>query len=363
MPETLRSDQFVQVGRTKSKSPHFAPTLLTFPIKTVGPVDALVDLGVSQQNKSFGVIESIYINNGKNPSDLRVVISVTNQVIIAPPFSTGTYLVDASEGSSVSLTSLGGATENGSVTFYNYQVQPYVYYTYGLFNGNITVGAVFGSTAIGLAPTKAPVFTSGIDGAGLTRPFLVNATGASVCTDVTSANVALQFDQTLADTAPNAAINAQVTISFLRMQNGKNVAPNTGPAQSGDQSLPSTQLAQYDDVATSGAVENQFSSLRIMADRSLIVQSRATGAPTVAAIASTIASVLLLAVNLNRKGAIIYNDTSNIVYIKFGAAASNASFTTKLYPETAYTLDFGYSGVIHASANVDGGNLLVTEIT
>ena len=84
---------------------------------------------------------------------------------------------------------------------------------------------------------------------------------------------------------------------------------------------------------------------------------------TLSNVASSASSVTLLASNTLRRGATIYNDSTQVCFVKFGTTASNTSFTVRLASQDYYEVPFGYTGRIDgiwASAN---GNARVTEIT
>lgn len=84
---------------------------------------------------------------------------------------------------------------------------------------------------------------------------------------------------------------------------------------------------------------------------------------TISAVAASITSVTLLAANASRKGAIIYNDGSSTINMKFGAVASSTSFTVKILSQTYYELKVGYTGVIDGIWLLANGNARVTEFT
>lgn len=74
------------------------------------------------------------------------------------------------------------------------------------------------------------------------------------------------------------------------------------------------------------------------------------------------ASVTVLAANANRKSAIIYNNSNSTAWIKFGATASQTSFSVRIVSETFYELTIGYTGVIDAIWQGAGaGSMRVTE--
>jgi hypothetical protein len=77
----------------------------------------------------------------------------------------------------------------------------------------------------------------------------------------------------------------------------------------------------------------------------------------------------LLALNANRLGASIYNESSAILRVKLGATASASSFTVALAGNGSgvggyYEVPAGYTGVIDGIwASDAGGNALVTELS
>lgn len=85
-------------------------------------------------------------------------------------------------------------------------------------------------------------------------------------------------------------------------------------------------------------------------------------AATLTNVASSTSSVELLAANGKRSGAIIYNDSTAILYVKFGATASTSSYTVQVPSQGSYNLPApAYAGEVDgiwASAN---GNARVTE--
>lgn len=80
-------------------------------------------------------------------------------------------------------------------------------------------------------------------------------------------------------------------------------------------------------------------------------------------VASSASNVTLLASNANRKGATIFNDSTQILYVKLGATASTSSYTVEVQSDGYYEVPFNYTGIIDgiwASAN---GNARITEIS
>lgn len=82
---------------------------------------------------------------------------------------------------------------------------------------------------------------------------------------------------------------------------------------------------------------------------------------TLANVASSATVVTLQALNTSRLGWTVWNDSTSVLYLKFGSGASATSCTVKIAADGYYELPFLYTGVITgiwASAN---GNARVTE--
>jgi hypothetical protein len=92
-------------------------------------------------------------------------------------------------------------------------------------------------------------------------------------------------------------------------------------------------------------------------------RSVAAQAGAQSSVAGSAVNVTLLAANVNRLGATLYNDSNQNFYVKLGATASATSFTVRLSPQSYYEVPFGYTGIIdgiQASAN---GNMRITELS
>ena len=73
-------------------------------------------------------------------------------------------------------------------------------------------------------------------------------------------------------------------------------------------------------------------------------------------------SVTVLASNTSRKGAIIVNDSTVNVYLKFGSTASTTSYVAKLTAGSYYEIPFSYNGIITGIGDSATGTYRVTEI-
>lgn len=80
-------------------------------------------------------------------------------------------------------------------------------------------------------------------------------------------------------------------------------------------------------------------------------------------VSGSASSVTVLALNAQRRGATIYNDSTAILYLKLGATASTTSFTVKMQPDSYYEVPFGYTGVIDGIWASATGSARVVEIS
>tara|TARA_R100000995_G_scaffold75030_1_gene44238 strand:+ start:4738 stop:5151 length:414 start_codon:yes stop_codon:yes gene_type:complete len=82
----------------------------------------------------------------------------------------------------------------------------------------------------------------------------------------------------------------------------------------------------------------------------------------VSSVASSTSSVELLASASGRIEGVIQNDSTAVLYVKFGTAATSSSFTISLDPQEAVVID-KYNGVVHGTWASVNGNARVTVIT
>lgn len=110
--------------------------------------------------------------------------------------------------------------------------------------------------------------------------------------------------------------------------------------------IPTAQIvAQLDDTSPSTVTENQFGNVRLGPNRALMVMQRSSTAATTS-VSSSASNQTLLASNAARVSGSIYNDSTAILYIKFGATASTSSFKVALAANTYYEIPGGYYGQI-----------------
>jgi len=97
------------------------------------------------------------------------------------------------------------------------------------------------------------------------------------------------------------------------------------------------------------------------------LQTTANAAPataTLSNVAASITSVTLLASNTSRVGAMIFNDSSAVLYVKFGSSASSTSFVVRLNSNAYYELPAPcYTGIVTGIWASATGSARVTETT
>lgn len=116
-------------------------------------------------------------------------------------------------------------------------------------------------------------------------------------------------------------------------------------------------------AATSANQSTEITSLSTIATNTGVAPHTATSAVT--SVASSATTVTILASNSGRKQAAVYNDSTQILYLKLGTTASVTSYTVQIpangyYELPGVTVYTGEIDGIWASAN---GNARITELS
>jgi hypothetical protein len=98
-----------------------------------------------------------------------------------------------------------------------------------------------------------------------------------------------------------------------------------------------------------------------MTPLSIIQQASSTAILT--SVASSATSVTLLAANANRKGFILYNNSSKTCNVAFATTASLAAFTVAIPAMSVFESESLYTGVISGIWTAANGSMEVTELT
>ena len=113
---------------------------------------------------------------------------------------------------------------------------------------------------------------------------------------------------------------------------------------------------------TAVAVNDRVDGFFDLQGRLVTAQKAATA--TLSNIDGSTTSGTLLAANVARLGATILNDSTAVLYVKFGTTAASAtSFTAKLFQDDYYEVPYGYTGMITGIWASATGAARVTEVT
>jgi len=82
----------------------------------------------------------------------------------------------------------------------------------------------------------------------------------------------------------------------------------------------------------------------------------------ITSIPSAIISTVLIAKNENRRGFVIYNNSTSDLYLSLSEIASTTLYTAKLENGDYWETPYGYSGVASGIWSAINGEALVTEI-
>lgn len=79
----------------------------------------------------FGIPRSMYVDNSANAYEVDCTVSNTNDTIPIPAGSAGYYLLDCQDGPNITFASKGDSAGPITITFYNYDKAPDVWYKGG----------------------------------------------------------------------------------------------------------------------------------------------------------------------------------------------------------------------------------------
>jgi hypothetical protein len=79
------------------------------------------------------------------------------------------------------------------------------------------------------------------------------------------------------------------------------------------------------------------------------------------AVNAAVTSTALLAANLDRRGASLFNTSTSRLYVKLSATATTTDFTFWLEPGGYFEMPFDYVGVVSGIWTAANGNVLIAE--
>lgn len=245
---------------------------------------------------------------------------------------------------------------------------------------------------IGLAATvstAAPSYTTGttaalsltltgllrVDGSGVTQPISATTlplpTGASTSALQTTGNASLvSIDNGIPAALGAATIANSMPVTIASDQvvpiSATALPLPTGAATAALQTTGNAILTAISGQlpATLGAKVSASSfSVVLASDETVPISIAPSTTGTLTSVAGSATTGVLLASNALRKGFMVFNDGSAILYVAFAATASTTAFSQKLFPNSSYISDFNYTGVISGISSTATGNTRITEFT
>jgi len=113
---------------------------------------------------------------------------------------------------------------------------------------------------------------------------------------------------------------------------------------------------------TNTATVKAASVTALGADTALVTQLRSASSGTITNVSSSVTSVQLIAANTARIGAVIFNDSTSVCFVKFGIAAGPTNFTYRLTTNAVLEIPWSYTGRIDGIWTTANGNARITEL-
>lgn len=131
MSDPITVTDLTQVGRTNAYDPSQPRVYVTYPADFNAAADVTLDFTLLNQTQQFGTVRGLFIDNGTNPAEVVVSVSLTGQTFSVPAYAEGYFKIDGAINSNVRFVTNGGATQKVTITLYNYDVAPNVWYKFG----------------------------------------------------------------------------------------------------------------------------------------------------------------------------------------------------------------------------------------
>ena len=168
-----------------------------------------------------------------------------------------------------------------------------------------------------------------------------------------------------ANTQP--AMDAAARPGFVKITDGTNTMPTMDAAgRPGFQKITDgTSVVSVKAASTAAVAADLALVVAVSPNNTVAVGGQKATTATLSNVAGSASSVTLLALNTARLSAVIYNDSTAILYVKFGSTASTTSYTYQL--QANMTLELMqipmYTGIITGIWASATGSARVTEIT
>lgn len=337
--DPITINALLQTGRLTEIDSKTGKVFSSFNLDFAAAANYIIDFSVQSQGQTFGACKSMFLDNSSNPTEVEVLVQGTDQFFVIPANSIGYYQIDATAASRINLVTDGGATDKVTVTFYNWERAPVVWYKFGTFNSDkpvMTYGTMEEGDIVSAQGFNDPIYMGGID----------RNTG--------------QFHGLLVDSDGRLSISAIVT----------------GPVYGAN---PIGAVPAFDPVYVSGidetgdaadfVIESVGGHLRVVdaaANTKLatLVENTDKGVTgTQSSVAGAAVDTVILAANAARQAATVYNDSTAVLYLLLSNAVSSATVNTvQLQSGDYYEVPAKYTGIIKGIWASATGAARVTEI-
>ena len=333
-------------GRLNAPDPNTPRVFVTHNADFGAQANIVLDFTIINQAQVFGVPRAVFIDNGTNPSEVDVYVQGTDQFFTVPALSVGVYSLDAMNNSArIEFVTEGGATDIVTITVYNWEKAPIVWYKYGAVNKDIPIkvqGALPDGTQLPAEYDNGELI-AGIDPDGKVKTITVDASGAIRIANL-DVTIGAVFGPDAEGTPPThpgiliATLDDNGNVINLKLN-----ANGELPVHDADTNTKLTATnAKLDTL-----IENTYKG--------------AAGAITT--VASTNADTVILAQNVQRQGATIFNDSTAILYLALAnVVSSNANYSVQVGAGGYYEVPAKYTGVIKGIWAAANGAARVTEI-
>lgn len=341
MVDPVRINASNLVGRqTEPSNVNIKPMNISFNADFSAAATIIFDLGGFNQKDIFGgPVRSLFMDNSSNPNEVGVYVQGSDQYFTVPAYAEGVFSVDAVLNTQIEFTTIGGADDLVTITVYNWEKPPSVWYRYGAVSKDVPLkmqGAQPSGTDMD-NPTEFnnPVYVGGAeDGTDILRPLNVDATGRLRVVGAAAGGSVF---------GPNdiATTPTEAPIFVSGIDNNGDIKALEFNA---DDEIPVHDQGVIDAI---GALDPS---------------ATAPDTGNITTVASSLANTVILAANANRKGAMIYNNSSQNLRLALANVDATVSFSLVLPPTSSFTLNNGdYTGVIRGCWEVVNGDARVTE--
>lgn len=160
----------------------------------------------------------------------------------------------------------------------------------------------------------------------------------------------------------NHGISGTVGTSMAASATGSPAKAEDAVHASGDVGVFALAVRNDNAALAPASGNGDYSQFSVDANGVMFVRDRPALTPAVTRVTSVATSTTLLAANAARRLATIFNESTSVLYIKFGATASATSYTVQVPAGGYYEVPGFYSGIIDGVWSTANGAAQITEV-